>query len=63
MRSRWIIATILILVGLVWVGQGTGLIRSSSPMTDDARWAVIGIVLVVAGAIVAASTVRRRATP
>jgi hypothetical protein len=30
MRGRMLTATLLIAVGLVWVGQGTGLLRGSS---------------------------------
>ena len=40
MRTRLIIAVVLILVGLVWMGQGTGVIQGSGFMTDDMRWAV-----------------------
>ena len=42
MRTRLIIAGMLILVGLVWIGQGTGVIQGSGFMTDDMRWAAIG---------------------
>ena len=42
MRSRWIIAAVLALVGIVWIGQGTGVIRGSGFMTDDIRWAIVG---------------------
>ena len=40
MRTRWIIAAILVLVGVVWIGQGLGILRGSSFMVDDMRWAV-----------------------
>jgi lipopolysaccharide export system protein LptC len=60
MRSRWIIAAVLALVGIVWIGQGTGVIRGSGFMTDDIRWAVVGVVLLVAGLIVAWTAVRSR---
>ena len=62
MRTRWIIAAVLAAVGLVWIGQGTGIIRGSSFMTDDIRWAIAGVVLVVAGAVVAWTAVRTRPT-
>ena len=42
MRSRWIIAAVLVLVGIVWIGQGTGIIRGSGFMIDDMRWAFAG---------------------
>ena len=60
MRARWIVATVLILLGLVWIGQGFGLIRSSSFMTDDIRWALIGAVLVVIGSVVGWTAFRGR---
>ena len=49
MRTRSIVAAILVVVGAVWIGQGFGLIRGSSFMVDDVRWALIGAVLAVAG--------------
>jgi len=45
------LAGILIaLVGLVFIGQGLGLIRNQSFMVDDIRWSVIGVAMVAAGA-------------
>ena len=49
MRTRSIIAGILVVVGAVWIGQGLGLIRGSSFMVDDSRWALIGAVMLVGG--------------
>jgi hypothetical protein len=43
---------VLVAVGLVWIGQGFGLLRGSSFMVDDLRWALAGAVLVVGGAVV-----------
>ena len=59
-RTRWAPVVVLVLVGAVWIGQGTGFLQSSSFMTGDAFWAVAGIVLVAAGATLAAVIVRRR---
>ena len=59
-RTRTIAAIILIAAGLVWIGQGLGLIRSDSFMTDDARWAVIGAICVVAGLAIGWAQVRAR---
>lgn len=42
-------AILVALVGLVFIGQGFGLIRNRSFMVDDLRWAVIGAVMVVGG--------------
>jgi hypothetical protein len=60
MRARTLIAGVLILVGLVWIGQGTGIIRGSGFMTDDIKWAVVGAVLLGLGVIVAVTTIRNR---
>ena len=51
--SRILLATLLALVGLVWIGQGTGLI-GGSPMTGSPFWAVVGAVLLVVAAAVLA---------
>jgi hypothetical protein len=60
MRARTLIAGVLILVGLVWIGQGTGIIRGSGFMTDDIKWAIVGVILIAVGIVVAVTTVRRR---
>jgi len=61
-RSRLIIAAVLILVGLIWMGQGSGILRGSSFMTDDVRWAIAGLVAFLVGAAIGARAVigRRR---
>ena len=49
---RLVAAALLLLVGLVWIGQGLNLIKGSA-MTGSSFWAVAGVaLLVVAGAIV-----------
>jgi predicted anti-sigma-YlaC factor YlaD len=48
-RARTILAIILIAIGLVWIGQGTGLLQGTGFMVGDMKWAVIGAVAVVAG--------------
>jgi len=58
-RIRWVVIIGLGLVGVIWIGQGFGLIRSSSFMTDDLRWAAIGAVM-VAVAVVLGLIERRR---
>jgi hypothetical protein len=42
-----------ILLGLVWIGQGTGIFRypSNSFMIDQTRWAWRGLGLAVAGGL------------
>ena len=46
---RIVIGVVLLLVGIVWTGQGFGLIHGSF-MTGSGLWAGIGIVCLVAGA-------------
>lgn len=59
-RTRYVLAAIAILIGLVWIGQGAGLIPGSF-MSGDGFWAAIGFALVAAGGIYAAwPRVRRR---
>ncbi len=50
---RWfkgIVGVILMLLGLGWIGQGTGLIQGSALMSGNATWAVIGLVILAIGA-------------
>ena len=42
-------AILVVLVGLVFIGQGLGVIRNRSFMVNDVRWAVIGAVMVIGG--------------
>jgi hypothetical protein len=60
--GRWILPFVLVAVGLVWIGQGLGLLRGGSFMVDDVRWAAVGAALVVAGVVAAvrASRAARR---
>lgn len=44
--SRLVIAAVLALVGLVWLGQGTGLIHGSA-MTGSSFWAAVGALLLL----------------
>ncbi|MGE3830714.1 MAG: hypothetical protein AB7F76_06945 [Parvibaculaceae bacterium] len=49
-----ILGVLMILMGLVWIGQGTGVFPypASSFMINQTPWIYYGIVLAVAGAIV-----------
>jgi glucose dehydrogenase len=47
--SRIVIAVIIGLIGLVWIGQGSGLIAGSA-MSGSLFWLVVGVVLVVLAA-------------
>jgi hypothetical protein len=46
--SRVVVAVVFALVGIVWIGQGLGLIGGSA-MSGSSFWAGAGAVLVVAG--------------
>jgi sulfite exporter TauE/SafE len=50
---------LLVLIGLVWTGQGLGWI-AGSPMTGVTLWAVIGPIVVVAGAALSFNGLRNR---
>jgi hypothetical protein len=54
---------VMVLLGAVWFAQGIGWLTGSS-MTDETRWAVIGPIVALAGAVVAVvgltGTARRR---
>jgi hypothetical protein len=56
--SRLVLAVVLGLAGLVWLGQGVGLIGGSF-MTGSVMWAVIGAVLVTIAILVVAAERRR----
>jgi len=60
MRTRTSIAVGLVVVGLVWIGQGTGLLSGSSFMVGDGRWAAIGVAMIAAGGVLALSALRAR---
>jgi hypothetical protein len=53
-----VIGVILVLVGLIWIGQGFGVVKGSF-MTGNMMWAWIGIVVAIAGAALAVVGVRR----
>ena len=62
MRGRMLAAVLLIAVGLVWIGQGTGALGGSSFMVGDPLWAIAGLVAALAGVVLAVSAWRRRGT-
>ena len=47
--SRLGLAAVMFLVGALWVGQGTGVVRGSA-MTGSSFWGIVGVILVL-GAI------------
>jgi hypothetical protein len=60
MRGRLIVAGVLGVIGLVWLGQGLGLMPGSGFMDGDARWAAAGAVLVVIAVALGVTVARRR---
>lgn len=61
MRGRLVIGAALVIIGVVWIGQGIGLIGGSF-MTGEAVWAVIGAIALLFGVVLIRST-RRGRTP
>jgi hypothetical protein len=59
-RTRTTGGVVLIAAGLVWIGQGAGLIRSGGFMVGDPLWAWIGALAVVVGAAFIGVELRRR---
>lgn len=63
MRIAFLIAGIvLILMGAIWIGQGTGYFPypSYSFMIDDVKWAYAGAALLVLGLLLIVSARRSR---
>ncbi|HZM73281.1 MAG TPA: hypothetical protein VFC71_07870 [Candidatus Polarisedimenticolia bacterium] len=58
--TRLTLAIVVTAVGIVWIGQGLGLIRSRSFMTDDPTWAWIGAAVVIIGAALLVRSFRIR---
>ena len=58
--ATFIVAVLAGLLGLIFMGQGLGIITGGSVMVGDRTWAVIGAVVVVVAAWVAWRTWSRR---
>jgi hypothetical protein len=58
-RTRIVGAVIVIALGLVWIGQGSGFLRGSSFMVGDPRWIAIGLVAAIVGLGVVIVDLRR----
>jgi hypothetical protein len=52
------LGVLLCLVGVVWLGQGVGLIGGSF-MTGEAIWAVIGVIVILVGGAMIRGSLRR----
>jgi len=63
MRLRLIVGLALVAIGLVWIGQGLGILRGSSFMVDDPRWAIAGSVTIALGVGLAISARGSRRAP
>jgi len=50
MRARLVLGVVLCLIGLLWFGQGIGLVGGSF-MSGEAVWAVIGAVAILFGVV------------
>ena len=46
-----VVGVLAVLMGLLWIGQGTGIVRwpASSFMINESAWAVRGCILAVGG--------------
>jgi hypothetical protein len=56
-KVKWPLIAILTAVGLVWVGQGVGLIEGSF-MTGQPFWAILGATMLAVAIVLAVSTRR-----
>ena len=56
---RLAVAAVLLLVGLLWIAQGTGTVAGSA-MSGQSLWTLVGAVFVVAGLAVALRELIRR---
>lgn len=54
-----VLGVLLLLVGLVWVGQGLGYIKGSF-MTGDLTWFWVGVGMIVVGLVLGVGGLRRR---
>jgi uncharacterized membrane protein YhaH (DUF805 family) len=59
-RSTFIlVGAIVLIVGLVFAGQGANLIPGSV-MTGDSKWLIIGLILAIVGIVLIVLGIRRR---
>jgi len=58
-RARTIVAIVLVAIGVVWIGQGTGILQGTGFMVGDPKWAVIGAIGLVAGLALGWLEIRR----
>jgi hypothetical protein len=58
-KVRWPVIVVLAAIGVVWLGQGIGLIGGSF-MTGEPLWAIIGAVMLVGAGALTFATRRSR---
>ena len=58
-RTRIVLGIVIALVGLVWLGQGLGVLPGTL-MSGSAFWAVVGAALVLGGGLLLVVERRRR---
>ncbi len=58
-RSRLAVAVILVLVGVLWIGQGTGAVAGSA-MSGQSMWALVGGACVVVGLLIGLRELNRK---
>jgi hypothetical protein len=58
-RVLFVLGGVFLVVGVIWLGQGIGLIGGSF-MTGEAAWAVVGGVCIVLGALLVRTGFRWR---
>ncbi|MGO4351389.1 hypothetical protein AB4Z25_05590 [Rhizobium sp. RAF36] len=60
-KAAYVLGTLLVLVGLVWIGQGSGYFPypAESFMIDQTPWIYWGALAAAAGAVVIAQARRR----
>ena len=49
MWLRGIIGVAFVLAGLVWIGQGTDILKDSKLMSGHGQYTVLGVVVLIAG--------------
>lgn len=54
-----VVGSLVALIGLVWIGQGLGLIGGGF-MSGNGMWAVIGLVMAVIGGLIVVRALRVR---
>jgi hypothetical protein len=58
-RSRLAVAAVLLIVGVIWIGQGTGTVGGSA-MSGQSMWALVGSALVLGGLVIGVWELIRR---